>query len=136
MIYQLQSYYESQHPAETFYSNRKDILTGNTQVADRIVLLTEMGGPETAWFQFQERIIQIVCRDEDVYGCRKLAYEIHETINNRFGLILPSVTIGTDVFPQQIIAQISSNSLPQNMGADENGRARFVVNYRFLLEKQ
>jgi hypothetical protein len=136
MIYQLQLYLETELPAETFYPNTKDILTTNDQVEDRIVLLREMLPTETAWFQFQERMIQITSRDIDVFKARKLAYDIHEKINNKFGLILPTITISGNVFPELVTAQISANALPQPMGYDDNGRALFVANYRFLLEKQ
>jgi hypothetical protein len=133
MIYNLVQYLRNELPGERIYADLVDRVFPDTQVPDRMINVIENGGSETAWFQFQDRAIQIMVRDVDLVNARELAYDVHEKINNKFGLELPAVNVGGEVYAAFQVAQISANSLPQSIGFDDNGRVRFSTNYRFLM---
>jgi hypothetical protein len=74
-------------------------------------------------------------RDIDPVRARELAYSLYAQLDNRFGLILPAVTVAGELYPEKQIAQISAESTPQSLGTDESGRYEFVTNYRFILNE-
>jgi hypothetical protein len=135
MIYNLVQYLKTELPTETIFANLYLKINPAVQLPDRLVLVRETGGTETAWFQFQSRSIQIIARDIDPVKARKLILDINDKINNKFGLILPAVTVDGTVYPAVETAQISINTLPQSVGFDPEGRSEFSVNYRILLKE-
>lgn len=134
-ILNLTQYLRTQKPEEIIYANTRTRTELTDQVPDRNVLVRSTGGVETGWFQFQINSFQIVTRDIDQVKAEKLSFDIHEEINNKFGLILPEVTIDGNTYPQVISAQISVNTLPQSVGFDEEGRAEFSANYRIIFKE-
>jgi hypothetical protein len=136
MIYNIVQYLRDELPTETIYPNAAIKINPAINIPDRIVIVKETGGIETAWFQFQTRTIQIICRDIDQPKARSLALEVHSKINNKFGLLLPSITVDGTVYPQIESAQISANALPQSVGFEPEGRAEFSTNYRIIMKEQ
>lgn len=135
MIYNIQEYLETELPGETVYSNVKNVVTGEN-VPDRIILVQETGGQKRAWLRFTSQSIQIMTRDIDPVKARDLAYQVYETLDNKFGLILPQVTVDGVLYAEKQIAQISAESTPQSLGTDESGRYEFVTNYRFIFSEE
>jgi hypothetical protein len=132
MIYNLVQYIKD-NLAETIYTNVRDLTSD--QVPDRIVVIKETGGGETAWFLLEEVAIQVYTRDIDAPKARELAHDVRNIINNKFGLLLPSVTVDGNLYNEIQTAQISANSLPQSIGYDANGRAEYSSNYRIILRR-
>ena len=137
VIYNLVQYFEDFSLGtigDDLFANVRDIMT-SPQIADEITLFTETGGTESAWFGYIEQMIQMMNRSTDVNRARNLAMDYYLEINNRFGVLLPLVTIGVRTYNDIQIAQISSNSLPQLIGYDENGRAKFTTNFRLIYRR-
>lgn len=135
LIFNLMTYLETELPGETIFANRRDILGSNTSVPIRCILLQETGDTETPWLTDVTQAIQILTRDIDMPKARELAFDVYDKINNKFGLILPSVTVDGVVYPQIQISQISVNSGPSYIEDDENGRPVFSSNYRFIYRR-
>jgi len=135
MIYQLFTYLETEFPTETFKINVKYEELASNSLPDRLVLLRETGGPETAWFKYIQHSLQVLVRDVDAVKARKLSYDIYNKLDNKFGLILPSVTVDSVAHSQLQVAQISADARPSSLGDDENGRVQFSTNYNFIYSE-
>lgn len=128
ILYNLKQYLKNEFPAETIYAgSRKDGLS------DRTVQIIDNGGTQEPWFEFIAESIQIMVRDVDSPKAYKLAKDIYDKINNRYGLILPANTVGTDVYPEIQTAQISANATPGYIGDDDNGRSEYSTNFRIIF---
>jgi hypothetical protein len=127
ILYNLKQYLNDEFPTETIYAGSK-----RDNGTDRMIQIIDPGGVPEAWFEFVRESIQIIVRDIDSTKAFKLAKDVYDKINNRFGLILPSNTVGTDVYPEIQTAQISANATPGYIGDDENGRSEYSTNYRVI----
>jgi len=134
MIYNLHEYLENM-TTEKIYSNVKQITFPDKSVPDRIVLIQERGAVKKAWLRYTEQSIQVMCRDIDNVKARELAYTIYELLDNRFGLVLPAVTVGTVIYPEFKTAQITASSTPQTLGVDESGRSEFTFDLQFIFNE-
>lgn len=135
MFYNLAKYIKNVFPAETIYTNVISKRSVQDNVPDRIVLLRETGGGETPDFKFVRKTFQVITRDFDAPDARKLSWDIYEEITSRFGLVLPSVTVDTILYPEIQSAQITAINEPQSLGADDDGRMEFVTNYIVIYER-
>jgi hypothetical protein len=133
MIYNLVQYIRNNLAGETIMPNIRDLTSD--QVPDRIVIAKDAGGVETSWFLLESVAVQIYTRDIDAPKARALARDVYNIINNKFGLILPSITVDGILYNEIQTAQISANSLPQSIGYDANGRAEYSTNYRIILRR-
>jgi hypothetical protein len=135
MIYNLCKYLENELTGETIFRNNKVKIAPANQIPDRYILVIESPSTRTPWFGYIEQSMQVITRDIDAPKARKLAYDIHDLLKTRFGLILPADTIDGITYPAFQIAQISSISEPQSIGADENGRFEFSTNYKVIYRR-
>ena len=135
MIYQLVTYLRSEFPTELFYVNDRVRLTAQEEVPDRNVLVKETPGTIQPWTKYTSQVVQIITRDIDDPKSRQLSYLILESINDKFGLILPAITVDGEVFPELITAQISANGSPYPLGADPGGLYEWLTNYRVIYER-
>lgn len=135
MIYQFTEYLKNQFPAEVIYCNGRILLSGQTAIPDRNLLINETGGIEQPWTQYVEKTVQIIARDFAVPKARKLAWDIYEHITSRFGLQLPLVTVDGVVYNSIQSAQITALQEPFNLGADEEGRSQFTTNYKIIYNR-
>ena len=127
ILYNLKQYLNNEFPTETIYAGSK-----KGDIPDRIIQLIDTGGTPSAWYEYVSETIQIIVRDIDNPKAYKLAKDIYDLINNRFGLILPSNVVGTDTYPEIQTAQISANQTPGYIGDDEGGRSEYSTNYRII----
>lgn len=128
IVYNLKQFLNSELPSEKVYVGP---LRG--EIPDRTIQLIPSGGVPQAWYQYVTESIQIMVRDIDGPSTFKLAKDVYNILNNRFGLILPANTVGTVVYPEIQTAQISANQLPGYIGDDDNGRAMYSTNYRIIF---
>lgn len=135
MIYNIAKYFKDLFPTETIFVNTKDFINNNKSIPEQYVLITETGANETAWFQFEEYPFQLFFQSSDMPKARELAFNFHEAINNKFGLILPPVTVDSVTYPEVITAQISVITKPQALGYSSNGRAQYSSNYKILRKE-
>lgn len=135
MIYQLAELLRNQFPTETVYINGRILVAGQESIPDRNLLLNETGGNEQPWTKYSSPTVQVISRDVDAPKARKLSYDVLEFLTGRFGVILPSITVGGVLFPAIQTAQISAIQLPYNLGADSEGRIEFTTNYQIILTR-
>jgi hypothetical protein len=135
MIYNLCKYIEDELTTEIVYRNVRNIIETNTQIADRIIIVTEVGGTITPWFGFAQQMVQIITRDIDAPKARELAYDVYNIIHNKFGKILPVDTVDSETFAEVTTAQMTAENLPQSIGANPNGLIEFSTNYKIIYRK-
>jgi len=133
MIFNLVQYLRVQFPTEVIYSNVMNLRTTQTIIPDRVVIVRDTGGTEQPWTRYSEPTIQILTRDTNAPASRKLSFDIFNNITSRFGLILPSITVGSDTYPAIQTAQISAIQKPYLLDTDENGRIEYVTNYKIIF---
>lgn len=135
MFYNLVEYLKTEFPTETIYSNGRRLISGQSVIPDRNVLVNESGGVEQPWTLYSEPELQIITRDSSVVGARALSMSIFEEITSRFGLILPAVTVDSIVYPAVQVAQIKAQQNPYYKGEDEEGRSEFANNYLIIYRR-
>ena len=136
MIYNFVEYLMTEFPAETFFVNTRTPIAGAETIPDRNTLIRETGGPETPWFGYVQKSLQILTRDKSTPLVRKLAWDIYEKIQSVFGLILPAVTVGGTIYPAIQVAQISSIQQPYCLGDDGEGRMEFTENFKCIYRRE
>lgn len=135
MIYQFIQYLKTEFPAELIYTNERILISGQTVIPDRNILIIETGGPPQPWTKYTEKSIQIICRDSATPKTRKLAWDIFNNITDRFGLQLPLATVDGIIYNSIQSAQITAIQEPQSIGADKEGRSRFSTNYKIIYNR-
>jgi len=137
MIYNFFKYLTTEFPAEKFYVNNKIIISGETEVDDRMIILIEQPGERQPWFGLITTNIQVLVRDNDGPGARSLAYKIYNKIidDAEFGKILPAETVGGVLFPAIQIDQITPFGPPQSLGMNEEKKAEFTSNYKIIYRR-
>jgi hypothetical protein len=136
MIYQLRQDLEDNFPAESIFANMLGKIFPSETVPDRCVLIQESSSnPPEPRTGFTSKGLQVISRDLDPVKARKLAWDFFEYLNDKFSIILNTVTIDGNVYPSVFILQISANAEPQSIGYDEQGRAEFTTNYRIIYRR-
>lgn len=128
MILQLAEYLKNKFPNELFYVNQRVKLAIQDIIPDRNVLLTDTSGSEVTWYKWQSATVQVMARDVDQFESADLSEMIFADITSRFGLILPSVIVGTKTFPAIQTGAITAIQTPSNLGNDSEGRIEYVFN--------
>lgn len=126
----------NEFPSYTFYPNAEIRRSGSTQIEDERVLLTYSGGTTTPWTFFSIENIQILTRSVNFHNAEYIAQLIYNELHGRFGLILPSVTIGSITYDAIQTGQISAIQDPFSLGVDDNGRLELSTNYEFIFTKE
>lgn len=132
MLYNLIEYLRTELPAEVIYPNFYQLISGQTIVPDRACIVRETSGAITPWFQFARSTFQVITRDQSLTKAREFAYSIYGIINNKFGLILPSVIVNSLLYNSIHTGQISAIQQPYCLGPDEQGRTEYSTNYYVL----
>jgi len=132
MIWNLQRYLELLFPNELIYVNMRYRQFPDTEIPDRNVLVQEITGTEGAWYRWKQKVLQFVVRDIDQVSAKALTDIIYNELHGRFGLELPAVTVGGIVYPTVKTGQVSSQTIPQSLGEDENGRPEFSFTMKIL----
>lgn len=86
------------------------------------------GGTQDGYYERQDFNIQFLTRNDDRYYAKKESQAIYNLIRNKFGLVLPEVTIGGDIYPEIITAKITPNQPPGAIGADDEKRFMYSFN--------
>ena len=90
---------------------------------DSAVCMNEGSGDERPWFDRKDTLIQILSRATDRTTARKNGYTVYDLIKKKYGLELPSVTVGGVVFSAVTTWGIRPVNTPQYAYDDDNGRA-------------
>lgn len=129
MIYNIMRYLEIFLPNENIYANVFNKRFPNEVIPDRIVSVMEQGGEQTPITKYKISRFQILVRDKNIVSCRELAYIIYNKLHDRYGVILPSITVNGIVYEAIQTAEIKFNNIPQSIGYDEESRAIFSMNF-------
>lgn len=128
MIYNWTAYLRNKFPAELFYSNQRVQIGGNP-IPDRNVLSMESGGVKTAWDGYLQKTIQVIVRDSSTPKARELAFQVYDEMHGRFGLVLPAATVDGTLYNSKHTAEIAAIQEPFNLGADDDSRTEFSMNF-------
>lgn len=90
---------------------------------DNIVCINEGSGNERPWFDRKDTTVQILSRATDKTTARTNSYTVYNLIKKKYGLTLPSVTIGSETFSAVTAWGIRPVNTPQYAYDDDNGRA-------------
>lgn len=124
MIYNLVSYLSSQ------LSNYNYVVNGWQQgTPDNALMVSESNGDAADWIDRNDFFVQIMSRSQNKTVAKKQLQDTYNILQKKFGLTLPSVTIGSDNYPEVKTWKIVALQLPGFIGNDENGRALFSVNF-------
>ncbi len=126
MIYNLIEYIKTNVSRET-YNYVANGWQKNTP--DNAISINDGGGDLPQWFDRNDFSIQIMSRGQDKTVAKTQIMDTYSIINKKFGLILPEVTVGGELYPQVKTWKIVAAQLPGFIGNDENGRALFSVNF-------
>jgi Bacteriophage minor capsid protein len=133
VIYNLVGYLRSKLPTYIIYANKREAVAGQEFVPDNCILIKQSGGIEGKHFTFNRYTFQVLTRAVDAPDAQTMSYAIQRLIHNTLGLILPTITIGTVVYPQLITAAIYAIQAPASIGTDENGLEEFSNNYELTF---
>ena len=134
MIYNLVAFLRAAFPAEVIYCNTREATIGQEAVPDRCILVREDGGGPGVWAKISIPTAQVITRAMDSPSARKMAYDIFEAINSRFGLILPAITVDSVLYPAIHTAQISAIQRPYCLGKDDESRTEYTNNYQVYFK--
>lgn len=138
MIFNFSQYLKNNFATESIYTNVWFKESSQDDLPDRLILVRETGGIETPWFNFARKTVQIITRDINFPGSRKLAWDIFELFMDKgqFGLILPEVTVDSVTYAQIQTSQISAIQQPTSIGEDSEGRLEFSTNYMIMYRRE
>ena len=98
------------------------------------VLITQIGGYPTAWYDRTSYSIQVTARSVDRTISRSMIYAVYNKLKNRFGLTLPTVTVAGTVYPAIVAYQISPDNVPMYMGADDKNLEVWSATFRVITK--
>ncbi len=124
MIYNLWEYLKTTFPS---YSFIVDGWEGTDPTES--VLIKQTGGDVAHWFDRIDPTVQVLVRSNSKVTAKQTADAIFDELRNRFGLILPAVTVGSITYPELTTAQISPIQNPGYIGTDENKNHMYSVNF-------
>lgn len=128
MIYNLAQYLKTNFPSETIYVNQKHKVLTDSNIDDRIVVLTDSAGglqPKTGWARAR---VQVYARDVDNVVSKELITELYNAIKDSNGLTLPTVTVNSIVYPAITTGQIIADQTPAQINIDDQDRPEWVFN--------
>lgn len=129
MIYNLAAYLRAHFPTVTIFAvERKSI--GGAPVPTRCVLLVPGSGSDQGWTGFGFQMAQAIARDETAAKAMKLADDVFNYLNGRWGQKLPTITVDGTVYPEIQTGQITAVARPESLGEDEEGRTEFSTNFQ------
>jgi len=92
------------------------------------IMVSETGGEPQHWYERTDWAVQILSRAKNVNTAKKQIDDVYNKLKNRFGLLLPQVTIDGVLYPAVKTYQISPIQTPGYLGADEENIEMFSFN--------
>ena len=133
MVYNFVQYLRTKFPTETIYSNIEFKTASQESVPDRMIIVQSTGGTEQPFTRYSEPTVQVRVRDTNDPEAYALVYNIFNEMTSRWGLILPAIVVGVNTHPAIETAQIIGIQKPYCLGADENGRIEYIVNFKITF---
>lgn len=114
--YSLYEYLRLAFPSIDFFVDAKTKTSPQTGV-----LIKDTGGDPMHWFDRTDWTIQFLSFAKNVVEGRALLYSVYEEMKNRFGLVIPSITVNGITYDEIKTAQISPIQTPGYLGTDDDG---------------
>ncbi len=113
MIYNLYQYIKTELPLMALIVNGWD----KDSPEESITMILRAGDPDHYDIR-QDSAIQFLSRAMDVNTALLNINKVYMLLKNRFGLVLPEITVGETVFPEVKTYQISPMQSPGYIGSD------------------
>jgi len=128
LIYQLTNYLKVQLNTYIFVSEGFLPKSSDNSIAIR------QGPGQDSHFDIRTDFsVQIISRNVDIVVGKVAIDAVYNLLKNRFGLVLPTVTVDSVVYPELTTSQITPNQTPSKMGTDENNRWLWVFNSTIII---
>jgi hypothetical protein len=127
-VYNLVQYLRANISGETIFAN--NIVRIGTSLPMRYLLVRESGSDIVPVSRFMLQTFQVLSADKDNTGSRSLSYLVYDLIKEKFGEVLPSVTVDSETFDSVKTTQITAIQLPFSLGENkETGLVEYTTNY-------
>lgn len=123
MIYNLVAHLISQLPALDFVANG-----WSPESPQDSIMVRQSGGTVGHWFPRTDYNVQIISRAKNVTTAKKQIDQVFTLLKNKFGLLLPEVTVDEVVYSATKTYQISPIEVPGYIGADETHLEMWSLN--------
>ncbi len=123
MIYNLTQYLIVNLPSIAFIVNGF-----NPDSQKDEVMISETGGETKHWYNRTDWSVQVISRALQMNMAKRQIDDVYELLKNKFGLLLPEVTVDALVYPAMQTYQISPMQTPGYLGADEKHLEMFSFN--------
>lgn len=123
MIYNLVTYLKIQLPLINFVANGWDINSEQDSIS-----VIDTGGDPKHFYERTDWSIQILSRANEINVAKKQIEDVYVKLKNKYGIILPEVTVDTIIYPAIKTYQISPNQTPGYLGADNKHLEMFSFN--------
>lgn len=126
MIYNLYQYLLTNLSSLVFNMHGWDL-----QSKEQSIAILETGGSPDHDNIKSDTAIQFLSRSLDTNIARSNIYQVYTLLKNRFGLVLPEITVGETLFPEVKTYQISPIQVPGYLGAD--GRNLEIWSFNIIV---
>lgn len=92
------------------------------------VMISETGGEPQHWYNRTDWAVQVISRSLNVNVAKQNAESVYNLLKNKFGVLLPEVTVDEVVYPAVQTYQISPLQTPNYIGADDKHFEMFSFN--------
>ena len=104
-----------------------DVLTEKSET--EAVLISQSGGTPEHYYDRTDWRFQALSRSKNPVDAQEACELVYVKLKNRFGLVLPVVTIDAIVYPAVTTYQISPIQAPSGIGADQENLYMWVFNF-------
>lgn len=118
----------TQHLIDTFASYNFVTNGFAEDTVDNVIMIQNNGGDVDHWYDRTNYSIQILGRNNSVVTGKEQIVNVYNELKNRFGLLLPAVTVDSVVYPAVQTWQISPIQFPGKIGVDDRGLAMYSFN--------
>ena len=128
MIYNLVTYLITQFPSINFVTDGWSKASPETAV-----LISQSGGTEDNYTGRRDYTVQLMSRSKSQSTARTNIEAVADDLKNRFGLVLPAVTIAGKVYPELKTYRIVKIQVPGYIGTTEESYQLYSFNITVTL---
>lgn len=139
MIFNLSAYINNELSSSEEDSTYDAIVNGeDPSITEEGLYLNDNGGEVITRLGTRELRVQAKYKSTARYTAKKYLTNVYDLLvgengAGRWGVTLPEVTIGDDIYSEVYVAQLLSIQTPSYIGADVNGLHQFSVNFKITL---
>lgn len=129
MIYNLVGYVQSQLATIVIVANGWEPNSPKDSVT-----ISQSGGEVKHYYNRKDFIVQVLSRAKSSIVAKTQIEAVFDLLLNKFGLVLPQVTVGSTVHSAVTTYQISPVELPGYIGADRANLEMWSLNFIITTE--